>query len=149
MAGRTQHTPKQIIRKLRQGDELAATGTDVEDIARQLDVSGPTLYNWRKLLRRNRNRRCQRVQGIGERQCPAQEAHRRSRTRKGCTQGDREGKNMSPTAKRNAVTMLQKTMGSHSVSRAKSSGNRDRLNGPRLRKTPDNPNSDLWKWLRD
>eukprot|EP01133_Synstelium_polycarpum_P023214 gene23214-27840_t len=37
-----------IIRKLRHGDELAAKGTDVEEIARQLDVSVPTLYNWRK-----------------------------------------------------------------------------------------------------
>ncbi|MBY6382505.1 transposase [Rhodococcus erythropolis] len=35
-------------RKLRHGDELAAKGTDVEEIARQLDVSVPTLYNWRK-----------------------------------------------------------------------------------------------------
>lgn len=48
MAGRNRHTPEQIIRKLRQGDELAAKGTDVEEIARQLDVSVPTLYNWRK-----------------------------------------------------------------------------------------------------
>ncbi|MCE4267274.1 transposase [Rhodococcus globerulus] len=48
MAGRRRHTPEQIIRKLRQGDELAATGADVEEIARQLDVSVPTLYSWRK-----------------------------------------------------------------------------------------------------
>jgi len=48
MAGRKRHTPEQIIRKLRQGDELAAKGTDIEEIARQLDVSVPTLYNWRK-----------------------------------------------------------------------------------------------------
>ncbi len=48
MAGRKRHTPEQIIRKLRHGDELAATGSDVEEIARQLDVSVPTLYNWRK-----------------------------------------------------------------------------------------------------
>ena len=48
MAGRKRHTPEQIIRKLRQGDELAATGADVEEIVRQLDVSVPTLYNWRK-----------------------------------------------------------------------------------------------------
>ena len=48
MAGRKRHTPEQIIRKLRHGDELAATGADDEEIARQLDVSVPTLYNWRK-----------------------------------------------------------------------------------------------------
>lgn len=44
MAGRKRHTPEQIIRKLRQGDKLATTGTDVEEIARQLNVSVPTLY---------------------------------------------------------------------------------------------------------
>ena len=48
MAGRKRHTPEQIIRKLRHGDELAAKGIDVEEIARQLDVSVPTLYDWRK-----------------------------------------------------------------------------------------------------
>ncbi|MGW8538481.1 transposase [Rhodococcus qingshengii] len=42
------HTPEQIIRKLHHGEELAATGADVEKIARQLDVSVPTLYNWRE-----------------------------------------------------------------------------------------------------
>jgi transposase-like protein len=65
MAGRRRHTPEQIIRKLRQGDELAATGADVEEIARQLDVSVPTLYSWRKLLRRHESRRRQRFQGTG------------------------------------------------------------------------------------
>ena len=32
MAGRKRHTPEQIIRKLRHGDELAATGIDVEEM---------------------------------------------------------------------------------------------------------------------
>ena len=36
------------MRQLRHGDELAAAGADVEEIARQLDISVPTLYNWRK-----------------------------------------------------------------------------------------------------
>ncbi|GAB6919854.1 hypothetical protein JCM9803A_03040 [Rhodococcus erythropolis] len=45
--------------------------------------------------------------------------------------------------------MLQETMGSHSVSLAKSSGNRDRPNGKRLRNTPDDPDADLRKRLRD
>ena len=31
MAGRKRHTPEQIIRKLRHGDELAAKGTDWHD----------------------------------------------------------------------------------------------------------------------
>ena len=40
--------PNRSSEKLRHGDELAATGADDEEIARQLDVSVPTLYNWRK-----------------------------------------------------------------------------------------------------
>ncbi|MDV8071363.1 transposase [Rhodococcus sp. IEGM 1366] len=48
MAGAKRHTPERIIRKLRQGDELTAKGPDVEEIARQLDISAPTPNNWRK-----------------------------------------------------------------------------------------------------
>ncbi len=48
MAGRKRHTPEQIVRKLRQGQELAAGGSDVAEIARQLGVSVPTYYAWRK-----------------------------------------------------------------------------------------------------
>jgi transposase-like protein len=48
MAGRTRHTSEQIIQNLCQGGEVAATGADMKEIIRQLDVSVPMLYNWRK-----------------------------------------------------------------------------------------------------
>lgn len=42
------HSPEQIVRKLQIADRLAASGSVVEVIARELGVSVPTLYNWRK-----------------------------------------------------------------------------------------------------
>ena len=88
MAGRKRHTPEQIIRKLRHGDELAATGADDEEIARQLDVSVPTLYNWRKQYGGMKADDAKEFKELKNEKRPAQEAPRRSRTRKGCTQGD-------------------------------------------------------------
>lgn len=48
MAGGKQHTPEQIIRKLRLRRRTRRLSADIEEIARQLDVSVPTLYNWRR-----------------------------------------------------------------------------------------------------
>jgi len=47
MAKRKNHSPEQIVRKLKIADELAAGGASGEEIARQLDISTATLYNWR------------------------------------------------------------------------------------------------------
>ncbi|MFB9781406.1 IS3 family transposase [Rhodococcus baikonurensis] len=101
-------------------------------------------------VRRYESRRRQRVQGTQERKRPAQEAPRRSRTRKGRTQGDREGKILSPTAKRNAVTMLQETMGLSQRFACKVVGQPRSTQRKELAKnTPDDPDADLRKWLRD
>jgi len=45
MSRRARHTPEQIVRKLRQADELAAEGKTTDEIARQLNVSTATLEN--------------------------------------------------------------------------------------------------------
>jgi transposase-like protein len=42
------HTPEQIIKKLRQADASIASGTTVEQVCRQLQISDATYYNWRK-----------------------------------------------------------------------------------------------------
>jgi hypothetical protein len=39
MAGRKWHSAEQIVRKLRQGDELEAAGKTSEEIAAELEVS--------------------------------------------------------------------------------------------------------------
>jgi len=41
------HTPEQIIRKLREADQLLAGGATVADAARQLGVSEQTYHRWR------------------------------------------------------------------------------------------------------
>ena len=48
MAGRKRHSAEDIVRKLRRADELAAQGKTGEEIAAELEVSPPTLYNWRR-----------------------------------------------------------------------------------------------------
>ena len=41
------HTPEQIIRKLREADQLLAGGATVADAVRQLGVSEQTYHRWR------------------------------------------------------------------------------------------------------
>ena len=48
MAGRRPHSAEGIVRKLRRADELAAAGRTGEEIAAELEVSPPTLYNSRR-----------------------------------------------------------------------------------------------------
>jgi len=45
------HTPEQIIRKLREADQLLAGGAAVADVARQLGVSEQTYHRWRNQYR--------------------------------------------------------------------------------------------------
>ena len=42
------HTPKQIVKKLREADAAVASGSTVEQVCKQLGVSDATYYNWRK-----------------------------------------------------------------------------------------------------
>jgi putative transposase len=42
------HTPEQIIKKLREADAAITSGTTVEQVCRQLQISDATYYNWRK-----------------------------------------------------------------------------------------------------
>ena len=42
------HTPEQIVKKLREADVAIASGSSVEQVCRQLQISDATYYNWRK-----------------------------------------------------------------------------------------------------
>ena len=46
MKGR-KHSPEQIIRKLREADQLAGQGQDVAAVAKALEISEATLHRWR------------------------------------------------------------------------------------------------------
>ena len=62
MAKRKNHSPEQIVRKLKTADELASGGASGEEIARQLGISTATLYNWRNRYGGNGRQRSQRTQ---------------------------------------------------------------------------------------
>ena len=42
------HAPEQIVKKLREADVAIASGSTVEQVCRQLQISDATYYNWRK-----------------------------------------------------------------------------------------------------
>ncbi len=44
---RTRHTPEQVIRKLRDAERLLATGKDVEEVCRSLEISVQTYHRWK------------------------------------------------------------------------------------------------------
>jgi putative transposase len=44
---RRRHTPEQIIRKLREADRLLAQGSEVPEVAKQLEISEATYHRWR------------------------------------------------------------------------------------------------------
>jgi transposase-like protein len=43
---RKRHNPEQIIRKLRNAEQLLNQGQAVADVCRALEVSAPTYYRW-------------------------------------------------------------------------------------------------------
>jgi transposase-like protein len=45
---RKYHTAEQIINKLRQADEVIASGGTLEVVCKQLGISDATYYNWRR-----------------------------------------------------------------------------------------------------
>ena len=42
------HTSEQIVKKLREADVAIASGSTIEQVCRQLQISDATYYNWRK-----------------------------------------------------------------------------------------------------
>ncbi len=42
------HTPEQVVKKLREADVAIASGSTIEQVCRQLQISDATYYNWRK-----------------------------------------------------------------------------------------------------
>jgi transposase-like protein len=43
---RRRHTPEQIIRKLAEGNRLLATGSDIADVCRHLEIAESTWHRW-------------------------------------------------------------------------------------------------------
>jgi len=45
---RRKYSPEQVVKKLRQADAALSSGSTVEQVCRQLEISDATYYNWRK-----------------------------------------------------------------------------------------------------
>jgi methylphosphotriester-DNA--protein-cysteine methyltransferase len=45
---RKRHTPEQVIRRLRQGEELQAQGVELSEVLRRLEISTQTYHRWKK-----------------------------------------------------------------------------------------------------
>jgi transposase-like protein len=46
MKGR-RHTPEQVVRKLREADQLLGEGQDIAEVAKHLEISEATFHRWR------------------------------------------------------------------------------------------------------
>ncbi len=46
MKGR-KHTPEQIVRKLREGEQLLGSGKKLGEVAKQVEISEATFHRWR------------------------------------------------------------------------------------------------------
>ncbi len=44
---RTRHTPEQVIRKLREVERLLASGKELEEACRSLEISVQTFHRWK------------------------------------------------------------------------------------------------------
>jgi putative transposase len=44
---RHRHTPEQVVRKLREGEQLLNTGSDLTEVLRTLEISEATWNRWR------------------------------------------------------------------------------------------------------
>lgn len=44
---RSRHTPEQIIRKLREAEKLLASGKEIEEVCRTLEISVQTYHRWK------------------------------------------------------------------------------------------------------
>jgi transposase-like protein len=67
---RRRHTPEQIIRKLREADQMLADGADVTTVARHLEVSETTYHRWRNQyggLKANDAKRLKELEGENRR----------------------------------------------------------------------------------
>jgi putative transposase len=104
MATRKKHTPEQVVRKLATADRMLNDGKDVADVCRELQVSEQTYYRWRNQFGGMKLDDAKRLKGLERENVTVKRAG------EGRTQGDREGKLLSPERRRAAVHHLMRTL---------------------------------------
>jgi transposase-like protein len=60
------YSPEQIIRKLREGEALLASGMNVEQVAKQLDIGVSTWHRWRTDYQGMNEAELKRLKGLEE-----------------------------------------------------------------------------------
>jgi transposase InsO family protein len=108
---RRRHTPEQIIRKLREADQLAGEGQDVAAVCKQLEVSETTLHRWRAPYGGLKATDVKRLKELEEGEPEAEADRRGTAARESGAEGDRAGKLVSPSRRHAAVVMLQQRLG--------------------------------------
>jgi putative transposase len=145
MATRKKHTPEQVVRKLATADRMLNEGKDVAEVCRELQVSEQTYYRWRNQFRGMNADDAKRLKDLERENATAG----RRGAGEGRTQGDREGKLLSPERRRAAVHHLMRTMKVSERFACRVTGqNRSTQRRPPAATTPADPDAGLRAWLR-
>ena len=149
MAGRKRHSAEDIVRKLRRADELAAEGKTGEEIAAELGVSAATLYNWRRAYGGMDTDAAKELKELREQNARLKRLLAEAELEKDALAGGREGKILSPAAKRRAVDMLKDTLSMSERLACKAVGlARSTYRRLPIAQTPPIPTPRLRAWLR-
>ena len=104
---RRRHTPEQIVRKLREVERLLGEGQTIAEAAKQVEISEQTYHRWRNQYGGMKADDAKRLRELERENARLKRivADKEARYRR--AQGDRPGKLVSPSRRREAVCMLQ------------------------------------------
>ena len=108
---RRRHTPEQIVRKLREVERLLGEGQTIAEAAKQVEISEQTYHRWRNQYGGMKADDAKRLRELERENARAEADRRRQGTRYRRAQGDRPGKLVGPSRRREAVCMLQDRLG--------------------------------------
>ena len=113
---RKRFTAESIIIKLREAEVGLAQGQRVGQVCRTIGVSEQTYYRWRKEYGGLRLNPGQAVEGVGEGECPVEEAGGGSVFGQPDPEGSLLGKLLGPAKRRRAVVWVRERLGAERVS---------------------------------
>ena len=104
---RRRHTPEQIVRKLREVERLLGEGQTIAEAAKQVEISEQTYHRWRNQYGAMKADDARRLRELERENARLKRIVADKEPRYRRTQGDREGKLVGPSLRREAVCMLQ------------------------------------------
>jgi len=105
------YTAEQIIMKLREAEVLLSQGQTVKQVCRGLEVSEQTYYHWRREYGGIEHDPGEETEGIGKRECQAEEAGGRCLPGQCDPEGGVVKKVISPAMRRQAGEQAQQVLG--------------------------------------